>query len=1015
MKKNLFSFLIVMLYVSFFSFAQELFAVDEGVSTEITSESIVQDDVDGEPLEEMVLLANVEFENVVLKQDSRDDQTYKINFDLHNYFTVQSGVRYAVQLIDDDEGSQRYNTVVDQKVYDDVVDIGEKEKISKEITYTIPAYFNGLYRIALFAQNESALTLAIYDAGQVIANGSEDYIKIDRCILKVSGTKEEYMADIGMDVRQDEKLIARCIVQNTFQKEKTVVPNFKTTWRSQFGQVVKQEQIVQQPIVIRSGENKEVHIEVPKALQPQAYDAVFTLTENGKIVSNQERLHYVIAGESATIQNITLDKKYYEKGEIAQISFFWEGSADQFTGARTGGTRVQSPQAQIDITDKKGKRCIDPVENYSLTDGSVLIEREMKINCEDPQVVISLYGTDNMQLDTKTLLVSSGKDSLGMHDKASLKSVISWIVIIIITLIVIIVLWFIIKKNRGVSVGLFIFIASTLFAMMSGSIQAATYGGDHTIQVTVSGVKSDCYDPNSSITASVTSAVSSHCSNYTYWGEVWATTPPLESNYSKLFGTKSKTTSGHSIGSAKISGTTPASLGTHYINFKVYAYQNPRNTNCCKPGCNGDDCTKDKKMGYTFRVPYCVAQKKVDAKCGTAARTFSWSASGWGSYVFCEKGTVGTKPSFPDYGKSVSWTCNGIGGGSSAKCAADRQEPPEPKCGTNDQTTIAWDATQFLGTWCESGTLDGDEPQLPAYGESVSWTCSNDATGVVTTPPCTAKRDLPPKCECNSAVENTLFNYKVSMPTGQLCIGGTPSPANPLFPGQYGGTVTWTCGGADCTGEADNCSANRGNPVDCKCGDANGKDNLTGPPSSDLCAVGDTSSVSGTNTWDWTCGTGYSADGVGGLCLTQAICEAECLDVDLIAPEYAYVGDGETKEIDAYIQITGNMSYASEIICSIDGTSVNFTGNKSDVVKIPITQSTTIRSSCRIRVDCGNSGNGDYKEYILDKGINALCMQRSCNAQGSCQATPQNAASGCTSTCNSDADCSRGRMIETRP
>ncbi len=49
--------------------------------------------------------------------------------------------------------------------------------------------------------------------------------------------------------------------------------------------------------------------------------------------------------------------------------------------------------------------------------------------------------------------------------------------------------------------------------------------------------------------------------------------------------------------------------------------------------------------------------------------------------------------------------------------------------------------------------------------------------------------------------------------------------------------------------------------------------------------------------------------------------------------------------------------------------------------------------------------------------ISTMCTQRDCNVHGTCQATPMTASNlnQCSSTCNSNADCSSGRLIETRP
>ena len=63
--------------------------------------------------------------------------------------------------------------------------------------------------------------------------------------------------------------------------------------------------------------------------------------------------------------------------------------------------------------------------------------------------------------------------------------------------------------------------------------------------------------------------------------------------------------------------------------------------------------------------------------------------------------------------------------------------------------------------------------------------------------------------------------------------------------------------------------------------------------------------------------------------------------------------------------------------------------------------------------------DGDYPPDPPQKHftISTMCTSAQCNAQGTCQKTPipANSRDACKSTCNSNADCTRGRIIETRP
>lgn len=61
----------------------------------------------------------------------------------------------------------------------------------------------------------------------------------------------------------------------------------------------------------------------------------------------------------------------------------------------------------------------------------------------------------------------------------------------------------------------------------------------------------------------------------------------------------------------------------------------------------------------------------VNGVCGTAARIFTATETGWGGYTACALGT-GILPVFPAQGATANWTCSGVNGGASAPCSASR-------------------------------------------------------------------------------------------------------------------------------------------------------------------------------------------------------------------------------------------------------------------------------------------------------------------------------------------------------
>ena len=64
----------------------------------------------------------------------------------------------------------------------------------------------------------------------------------------------------------------------------------------------------------------------------------------------------------------------------------------------------------------------------------------------------------------------------------------------------------------------------------------------------------------------------------------------------------------------------------------------------------------------------------VNGVCGSANKPYAFSAASFGSDAFCPSGWVSTpaSPAFPTAGNSITWTCPGQNGGTTANCAASR-------------------------------------------------------------------------------------------------------------------------------------------------------------------------------------------------------------------------------------------------------------------------------------------------------------------------------------------------------
>ncbi len=272
--------------------------------------------------------------------------------------------------------------------------------------------------------------------------------------------------------------------------------------------------------------------------------------------------------------------------------------------------------------------------------------------------------------------------------------------------------------------------------------------------------------------------------------------------------------------------------------------------------------------------------------------------------------------------------------------------------------------------------------------------------------------DLNPTGECALADGRCNPNIDsmpiTEYPTGQLCCeiknGGTECVPTDKYESivteNDDGTYSWTCAGvyggneAECKTIRDDCAA-----CDSK---ADGVYTDVRPEGDGLCIVGTATpaEMNSEGKWFWDCEFPTGDDDC-----KSAACEApSCLSENPLTanPQFIYEGEG-TETVTIGVSCPNNSSDNS--LCCTLGVPYNIEICNGDTTQIEIPKDA---SQTQIDALCGGI------PYSIV--INTMCMAKSCNAQGTCQAMPFTSESEkCTSTCNSDADCTKGRLIETKP
>ncbi len=386
---------------------------------------------------------------------SQDGSKVKIAFDLFNDGQTQPQIQYSVSLMKKATGG---NLREDEKVYNEILSLGEKQTLHKEVEYDAPAYLNGTWQLWVMASNKSGLLLGLTIAGNVALTGNGEYVAIDpaSCYLTVSGeVNKNYSAEQGVDVSTQENLIGHCGVKNNFKKEVTVSSFFETYWRNLYGKLLSSEG--KEPFALKAGEKKQISFDIPTVKQPQAYDVVLMLKNSaGEIISNKIIFHYIIRGASATIQNVQMDKDYYAKGDNAKLSLRWTPSADIFVGSRLGdGSILAGVNAGVVLKDSVGADCATPLSKYidDANQGSV-IEIPVTNNCKNPAATVILKDDNGNVLDQSVFSVETKSKipeavNLGNDKQPSGYKNLMYAVIVVLVALLAIVFMFLKKKKVG--------------------------------------------------------------------------------------------------------------------------------------------------------------------------------------------------------------------------------------------------------------------------------------------------------------------------------------------------------------------------------------------------------------------------------------------------------------------------------------------------------------------------------------------------------------------------------------
>ena len=544
--------------------------------------------------------------NARYSEISENNRDFTLEFDLSNDGDVQPQVKYIVEL--QQKSGDKY-FVADQRPYDDVTSLAKGQVVHKKITYSIPMTLTGDFRVMVLAANDKGMPYGGASAGLVSVTDHIPGIAVDvnSCFLAIEGEQQKYPLMSGTDIDPHEAIFLQCDkVMNTADFDITFQPRFVTRERTMFGRILSEAEGA--PEVIAAGVTKSLRFPLTVQENPQSYQvSLFFADAQGDAITNTISVRYVTHGESATAQNISLDKDRYAYGNTAVVTAFVTGNAHDFPDARFvehnfADTQQQRLIASVILRDAHGVQCSEFVErDISAQEGVIVLEVPITKDCVDPYAVLTVKNADKIVLDENTFSVQSQAVQTAQSKIFSTQMIYYGVLLATAMVILGIIIYSFVKQRKGRQFSVFFVMCTTMVALLGSGYdvhadsQSVSYHKGHSwanLQMSYSFSK-DTYCAGEDIIAGAALSINT-CANILALYRVSINGTQV-ANSSKDMGSDHTSTTQSLANVESNLGQLP--IGTHTIPFHFIAQRNR----------NGEIITfADKEYKKTITVKDCT-------------------------------------------------------------------------------------------------------------------------------------------------------------------------------------------------------------------------------------------------------------------------------------------------------------------------------------------------------------------------------------------------------------------------